>query len=178
MNAGLLKQRLKKLSFAKVEKLGSSELSHLSNLISEIESLLDTIEIQAKVQILHQSIKVEERNFYNFLLGKKKIKKPNSKSKRVIWEKYLKQNEEQFTKIKDKKKEISKILERVFNSSLEEGVKILSKLKAEDKKLTSLLASLSGRNSYGVTKLGIGNSKKSLEKWILEHKNIKNLGVL
>jgi len=178
MNSVELKKKLIKLSQEPLEKLGSSELKKIYRQIQSIFDSLERMTIIQKVEELSNSIPLENKPFYLELLKKFPHKKPSSNAKKEVWEKYYLQLNNYLDECKRKKNELNKLLNNIQKINEDLALKQIQKLKDEDKKLLSLLASLTERNSKGVSSLFLGKSKEGNLAWLRELKNVKHLGVL
>lgn len=178
MNSTELKKQLIKLSQAPLEKLGSSELKKISAQIQGVNDSLERMTIIQKVEELFHSIALEHKPFYAELLKKFSSKKPGSTGKKEAWEKYHFQLKNFLEHCKHKKNDLSKLLSNLQKMKEEAALSQIKKLKAEEKKLLSLLASLTERKSRGVGTLSLGNNQAMNLIWLRELKNVKQLGVL
>ncbi|MCX7998167.1 MAG: hypothetical protein N3A69_04340 [Leptospiraceae bacterium] len=178
MNATELRKKLLNLSKQPLEKLSSSDLKKINFELQFITDSLEKVEIISKVQELKENTALENKPFIEYLLTKFKTKKPQEKSPKAQWERYYKNLKNYLESCKQKRTELQKVLDRLTKAKEEEALKVLKKMNAEDKKLLSLLASLTQKKSKGVKALSIGTSQESMLLWLKELKNVRKLGVL
>ncbi len=178
MNSSELRKKLVYLSKQPLEKLSSHDLKKISLQLQLISDGLERVEIISKTEELIQNVSLENKPFTEYLLGKLKVKKPTLKSSKAQWEKYYKNLKTYLESVKQKRNELQKILEKLTKVKETEGVKIIEGLKEEEKKLLSLLASLTQKKSKGVKTLSIGHSRESILIWLNELKNVRKLGIL
>lgn len=178
MNSTELRKKLINLSKQPLEKLSSHDLKKINLQLQIITESLEKVEIISKVQELIENVSLEDKPFTEYLLAKFKTKKPTQNSTKGQWEKYYKNLKLYLESVRQKRNELQKILEKLIKSKESDGLKIVQGLKEEDKKLLSLLASLTQKKAKGVKALSIGQSKESILLWLHELKNVRKLGVL
>lgn len=178
MNSTELRKKLIHLTKQPLEKLSSQDLKKIDRQLELIFESLEKVEIISKTEELIQNVSLENKPFTEYLLSKFKMKKPTQTSTKAQWEKYYKNLKLYLESTRQKRNELQKVLEKLIKVKETEGVKIIQGLKDEEKKLLSLLASLTQKKAKGVKSLNIGQSKESILIWLNELKNVRRLGVL
>jgi hypothetical protein len=178
MNSNELKKKLIHLSQQPLEQLSSVELKKFFTQLSGLSDALERMTIIAKVDELSHSIALENKPFYSYLLKKFSTKRPSPAAKREAWEKYLLQYKLYLETCKQKKNEYTKTLASLQKLKEDKALKLIKKMKPEEKKLLSLLASLTERKARGVGSLALGTNLIINQAWLRELKNVKHLGVL
>ncbi|MCB1176965.1 MAG: hypothetical protein KDK36_05240 [Leptospiraceae bacterium] len=178
MNSSELRKLLAKVSSLPLEKLSSSEIKRYAHQTYSLIESLEKLDIVAKVELLNNSIPLEDRPFYLDFLKRSPFKRPSTNAKKAIWEKYYNALKKYYEKIHQQKKVYVKLLDKLQKSSLKTGLKAIKSMKPNEKRLLSILASLSVKSSRGVKPLVLSSSEANNTKWLTELKNIKELGVL
>lgn len=178
MNAKDIKSQLSELQLRSLEKLGTPVLKKLGKALSEASSALDSVEYMVKSEELMNSLPLEYLGFYQYFWKKFKIKKPKKTASRASWEKFYLHLEKSTQKIHSIKSEYLKVFEKLLKIDEDTGIRLLSGLTKEDRKVISILGSITVRTPRGVSTLVLSENEKKNRIWIQELKNIKNLGVL
>jgi hypothetical protein len=177
MNAKELRKKIQELSSSKLENLSSSEIQKLYKTLDLAMLNLQTVDYDQRLEELFQ-VSLEKRGFYQYYWDICKIKKPGKKSTSIQKEKYLHEMKKYNTTISQKYNQYQKTLDRFYKISEEQAMEIISKMTPEEKKLISVLASLTLKTSRGPTYLSLSGSKSNNLIWLRELKNVKSLGVL
>jgi hypothetical protein len=80
--------------------------------------------------------------------------------------------------IQGKKNEYMKVFDKLLKIDEDTGIRLLSGLTKEDKKVLTILGSITVKTSRGVSTLALSEIESNNRKWIQEVKNVKHLGVL
>ena len=178
MNAKEIKAKLGELQNRSLEKLGSLQLKRLNRELQKISDSLDAIEYLIKTEELFNSIPLEFISFYQYFWKKSRIKRPKKGGTALAWEKYFTEMKKLTLQIQGKKNEYMKVFDKLIKIDEDTGIRLLSGLTKEDKKVLTILGSITVKTSRGVSTLALSEVESNNRKWIQEVKNVKHLGVL
>lgn len=178
MNAKDIKSQLSELQLRPLDKLGTSVLKKLAKALLDASNALDSVEFMVKSEELMNSLPLEYLSFYQYFWKKFRIKKPKKTAPRNSWEKFYLHLEKSTEKIHSLRTEYLKVFDKLLKIDEDTGIRLLSGLTREDRKVISILGSITVRTPRGVSTLLLSENERKNRKWIQELKNIKNLGVL
>ena len=178
MNAKEIKTKLTELQSRSLENLSSGELKKLHKTLLETSESLDAIEFLVKTEELLNSIPLEYLSFYQYFWKKARAKRPKKTASKVVWEKYYQNMKKLTTQIHGKKTEYLKVFDKLLKIDEDTGIRLLEGLTKEDRKVISILGSVTVKTSRGVSTLVLSENANNNRRWIQELKNVKHLGIL
>lgn len=178
MNAREVKSKLLELQARPLDKLSPSVLKKLGKSIQIASESLDCVEYMVRSEEIMNSVPLEYLGFYQYFWKKFKIKKPKKVASKNVWEKYFLNLEKTTSRIHNLKTEYLKVFDKLLKIDEDTGIRLLSGLTREDRRVISILGSVSIRTPRGVSSFILSENESNNRRWIQELKNVKNLGIL
>jgi hypothetical protein len=178
MNAKDIKSKLSELQSRSLEKLSQSDLKKLDKALQTTFDSLDAVEFLIKVEELLNSVPLEYITFYQYFWKKSKNKRPKKNANKVAWEKYYLQTKKLTQSIQSKKGEYLLVFDKLLKIDEDTGLRLLAGLTREDRKVLSILGSVTVKTSRGVSSLVLSENSNNNRRWIQELKKVNHLGVL
>ncbi len=178
MNTKDIKQKLAELQVRHLDKLSHSELKKLERALQTAHDSLDAVEYLIQVEELLNSVPLEDITFYQYFWKKSKSKRPKKNANKLTWEKYYLNMKKLTQTIRAKKGEYLLVFDKLLKIDEDTGLRLLSGLTGEDRKVLSILGSVTVKTSRGVSTLVLSESIANNRRWIQELKKVNHLGVL